>query len=759
MKTKTVRESLERNAPRSRNFRRAAVAASALFLLGMLATQPGRAQIFPAQGDDSTFSMGVFRITVDPAFRPLMDPAGALVAYTGYAPLSGRLTSPLCIDNATTIGRSTRHARVYTGLFPIPIGAGSWDSIANYAAYAAIPALWAGAPAPTEEVLTEIKSFVLLSVTPGPAGKHCPPDPRIPSVPLNWPMVKAGTFAGVSPQSLGMVQENVANGAANPDFSARSFFDIFVEVNLPPLPGTVSGGAFPPTGAVLYNDSPLIITNLNLTGFPPTVVYIHGETTAVPLKFKTAKPPYWNAGDIFGYLVLAGHGTLTVDCNNPNSYSTEMLQLDISGGGLPAGLMIRESPTLASTGGAAIQPQPDGTYAIDSFFDVWTELSTDNGFTWCPATNRHKVKLVCPSPPTNNFLPPTNCYYTNLNQVRWTNCPGIIITNIVHRGWTNNFPPPTVPTTHTFNSFVDGRVSLNGGATFNSFTAPAVCTVLVSPGSDSNDAQNALLDAALGPIGNSASELAVEWLRTNTLCPSPGSTYDSVQGTNSDGSSIDVLKFVIPQFGFTVQARHFSHGNFPNAIIPPSSPNATAFYTEPSTFVNLEVSEDGHNWSTAFAQGPLQVMIHNNPGTGSTTTFDTEMQLLNLQGNSPIFGSFMLRKSPSRQSVGKHTIRLDPRGYRISSFFDVFLDLSVDGGQTWNPADRSIRVQPSAPAAAPNSIFISRDGSNIVLDWLGSFQLQRASKVTGPYSDVIGATNGPFVPGTDPNESYFRLRQ
>ena len=85
-------------------------------------------------------------------------------------------------------------------------------------------------------------------------------------------------------------------------------------MNLPPVPGTVSATAFPVTGAVLYNDSPLIITNLSLTGFPPTVVYIHGETAAVPLKFKASNPPYWSAGDIFGYVVLAGHGTITNDC-------------------------------------------------------------------------------------------------------------------------------------------------------------------------------------------------------------------------------------------------------------------------------------------------------------------------------------------------------------------------------------------------------------------------------------------------------------
>jgi hypothetical protein len=549
--------------------------------------QRSAAQIFPGQGDDTTGSMGVFRITVDPAFRPLMNPVGALVAYTGYHPSDGKLTSPLCIDSATTIGRSAPHSRFYT--FPVPLGLGSWDSIAGYAAYPAIPSLWAGAAAPTEEVLTEIRSFALLSVGAGTAGQHCPPDPRIPDVPLNWPMVKAGPDAGVTLRSLGMVQENVANGAANPDFPAHSFFDIFVEVNLPPLPGTKSGVAFPVTGAVLYNDSPLIITNLNLTSFPPEVVYIHGETTAVPLKFKVANPPYWAAGDIFGYLVLAGHGTTTnADCNN-------------------------------------------------------------------------------------------------------------------------------------------------------------------------SSAVNSLLDAALGPIGTSAPEMPVEWLRPNTLCPSPGATYDSAQGTNFGGQSLDVINFTVPGAG-TIQARNFSHSNFPNPIKPPT-PNNTATYSAPNTLVTLELSLDGQTWFPAQAFGPLTVKITNTTGTGSTSFFDTEMLQLNLNGNGP-FGPFMLRESPTKQSLGRHTIRSDPRGFRISSFFDVFLELSTDGGENWVPADRSIRVQASAPPAAPNSVFVTRDLDVLILNWLGSFTLQSATNVVGPYADVTGPVlTGPYTTPMGESQKYFRLRQ
>jgi len=61
-----------------------------------------------------------------------------------------------------------------------------------------------------------------------------------------------------------------------------------------------------------------------------------------------------------------------------------MLQLDVSGGSLPEGVMLRESPTLDSTGETTIADFGDGTYGIDSFFDIFTELSLDDGLSWIP---------------------------------------------------------------------------------------------------------------------------------------------------------------------------------------------------------------------------------------------------------------------------------------------------------------------------------------------------------------------------------------
>ncbi len=74
-------------------------------------------------------------------------------------------------------------------------------------------------------------------------------------------------------------------------------------------------------------------------------------------------------------------------------FDTEMLQLDLSGGTLPTGVILRESPTIASTGQIASTDIGGGLYRISSFFDVFTELSTDNGNSWQPNENHARIDL------------------------------------------------------------------------------------------------------------------------------------------------------------------------------------------------------------------------------------------------------------------------------------------------------------------------------------------------------------------------------
>ena len=73
-------------------------------------------------------------------------------------------------------------------------------------------------------------------------------------------------------------------------------------------------------------------------------------------------------------------------------FPTEMVSMSLSGdvGGIP--VMLRESPTLASTGITEIVDLGGGLYHIDSFFDVFTELSVDGGESWVAAET--PIRLV-----------------------------------------------------------------------------------------------------------------------------------------------------------------------------------------------------------------------------------------------------------------------------------------------------------------------------------------------------------------------------
>jgi MYXO-CTERM domain-containing protein len=78
------------------------------------------------------------------------------------------------------------------------------------------------------------------------------------------------------------------------------------------------------------------------------------------------------------------------------TFDTEILSMDLTGniGGQP--VMIRESPTRQSLGRTTVSQ--GSNYIIDSFFDVWTELSLDGGITWLPDTNAPGHMELCPEP-------------------------------------------------------------------------------------------------------------------------------------------------------------------------------------------------------------------------------------------------------------------------------------------------------------------------------------------------------------------------
>jgi hypothetical protein len=93
------------------------------------------------------------------------------------------------------------------------------------------------------------------------------------------------------------------------------------------------------------------------------------------------------------------------------------------------------------------------------------------------------------------------------------------------------------------------------------------------------------------------------------------------------------------------------------------------------------------------ATGPVTTVVFNKLGQ-TTGTFDTEMLAMTMTGTSPL-GPFMIRESPTLRSTGQTSIQALPGGnFRIDSFFDVFTELSIDGGATWMPDNTGpVRVE------------------------------------------------------------------
>ncbi|MBM3810866.1 MAG: PEP-CTERM sorting domain-containing protein [Acidimicrobiia bacterium] len=87
--------------------------------------------------------------------------------------------------------------------------------------------------------------------------------------------------------------------------------------------------------------------------------------------------------------------------NDTGTFQTEIVSMSLTG----SGLILRESPTLPSNGSLNITNLGGGNYRIDSFFDVFVELSLDNGTTWIPQQESGGVRIeLVPEPGTLSML-------------------------------------------------------------------------------------------------------------------------------------------------------------------------------------------------------------------------------------------------------------------------------------------------------------------------------------------------------------------
>ena len=264
--------------------------ATVLLALCMAALPAFSQGTFPAKGDDTTTSLGSFRIEVtNPNFANLFN------GCPGYDPVKKIFQSPTLFDPATLIGRSNPllddSADDQNG-----VQVGTANTLIPESAL--MPPGGFGFGPNTREVHTEVRALKMTGSGMMVRGGIWYNDPNISSPPRR-----------ISP---GEVESHSGPGGlpAN-DFPASSFFDVFVKVDLP----ACGSSGFP--GSTLYNEMPLVVKNNNLTQFPPKVAYLHDPSILIPIYFwlpGTATPPppgtpiTWRKGDILGYFLLAGHG-------------------------------------------------------------------------------------------------------------------------------------------------------------------------------------------------------------------------------------------------------------------------------------------------------------------------------------------------------------------------------------------------------------------------------------------------------------------
>jgi len=270
------------------------------------------AQQFPGPGDDTTTSLGSFKVQISPKFvglfyNPNFPPAAQCPLFD---PATNILSSPSLFDPGTIIGRSMTIPDGSNANPPFPNGppsdvggapVGTAGTIVNENMLIPSPDFSCGgltscSSGPgTADVLTEVRS---LHMTGSGAAVRAG----------IWYNSPNGTSTPPGKISPGKVEsQSGPNGAPQNNFPASSFFDVFVQVDIPACGGFP--GAF--SGATFYNLMPLVVKNNQLTSFPPKLVYLHDATSIVPILFikdDTAVPARWHRNDILGYFLLVGHG-------------------------------------------------------------------------------------------------------------------------------------------------------------------------------------------------------------------------------------------------------------------------------------------------------------------------------------------------------------------------------------------------------------------------------------------------------------------
>lgn len=172
---------------------------------------------------------------------------------------------------------------------------------------------------------------------------------------------------------------------------------------------------FPPTGAsyvpmtpadtmIHFGSTPTKIRNLHWTNGsggripePPGTPYMIDSLFDIWTEISFDGGVTWFPSQHTGTTVVI-RGTAQPPVGSVEVIQTEMLMMDLQGVAF-SGCNLRLSQTMLSPGQTTLTDIGGGQYHIDSFFDVFTEISLDNGATWTHSSNSVRLGIM-PEPAT-----------------------------------------------------------------------------------------------------------------------------------------------------------------------------------------------------------------------------------------------------------------------------------------------------------------------------------------------------------------------
>ncbi len=532
--------------------------------------------------------------------------------------------------------------------------------------------------------------------------------------------------------------------------------------------------------------------------YPPTTARLrvhaihNGRTQAAPpepgmsltystgvsymLSVSTDDGTTWTTYDAPGALSFSTqYSSATTD---ERTFSTEMLSMEVGGSSL-GGVMLRESPTLQSTGTTKIKRVADASYRIGSFFDIFTEISLDGGATWTRSAAASRVKLHNDSPAhifaTDNFPPEGQFSSASgsppVSFSQTTQLENLLVST---NPSSSSLPPLGSSSTQTLSlNFTKISFSYDGGVTKTDYSATGEMQVHLSHVADVGgtrvfDTEMLMMNLSGGTlppgvmVRESPSKASLGRTSLRSIPENSrfkiSSFFDVFTEISLDGGATwsPASEPVCLDFSSSPPSISAATNNFPpdGMDFTPASYGVTTFengamirnmelrrigINEPmpdaplgvrssvSSFFDIftEVSLDGSTWSPSSnvqKQWCFAVKVHDDAGS---RYYDTEMYQLDLPSGGS--ASVMLRESPTKASTGKTSLRLQADGtFQVNSFFDIFTEISLDGGATWSPATGPTHLELTNATANPRPAITS------------------ISPSTGPVGTIITITGSGF---------------